>query len=60
MPSKIESLIILTPGFPVSEADENCLPMQQYFIKEIREEFPEIEITVLAFQYPSGYWATYE
>lgn len=52
MPSKIESLIILTPGFPVSEADENCLPMQQYFIKEIREEFPEIEITVLAFQYP--------
>jgi glycosyltransferase involved in cell wall biosynthesis len=47
-----KTFIILTPGFPESEADTVCLPMQQSFVRTLKDLFPGIEIIVLSFQYP--------
>jgi glycosyltransferase involved in cell wall biosynthesis len=46
------SIIILTPGFASSEDDESCLPMHQSFVRTVSDEFPDLKIIVLAFQYP--------
>ena len=45
-------LVILTPGFPASEADSTCLPMQQQFVRKCHETYPDVELIVLSFQYP--------
>ena len=50
--SNKEILIILSPGFPESEADSTCLPMQQQFVRALKEMSPELDIVVLTFQYP--------
>ncbi len=50
--SNKEILIILSPGFPESEADSTCLPMQQQFVKALKEMYPGLDIVVLTFQYP--------
>lgn len=47
-----DTLIILTPGFASSEADTNCLPMQQALVRTLQEDFPALNIVVIAFQYP--------
>jgi len=47
-----KTLVILTPGFPASEADSTCLPMQQNFVKAIKENHPGLNIIILSFQYP--------
>lgn len=52
MHSVNNTLIILTPGFPGSEADMNCLPMQQGFVRTVKENYPHLNIIILAFQYP--------
>ncbi|NEU07707.1 glycosyltransferase family 4 protein [Flavihumibacter sp. R14] len=49
---KLKSLIILSPGFPEDEADTTCLPPQQALLRALKEQFPELRITVIAFQYP--------
>ena len=46
------TIIILTPGFPADEADTTCLPPKQYFVRHLHENFPGVNIMVLAFQYP--------
>jgi glycosyltransferase involved in cell wall biosynthesis len=46
------TLVILTPGFPASEADSTCLPMQQGFVRALKENDPNLQIIVLSFQYP--------
>jgi glycosyltransferase involved in cell wall biosynthesis len=46
------TFIILSPGFPANEADTTCLPAQQLFVQNLRENFPSLNIIVLAFQYP--------
>ena len=46
------TFIILTPGFPGSEADTTCLPMQQQFVKTLKGMHHDLNIIVLAFQYP--------
>ena len=46
------TLIILSPGFPENEADTTCLPLQQNLVRSIKENYPQINIIVLAFQYP--------
>ncbi len=51
MPDK-ETLIILIPGFPKDEADSTCLPFQQAFVNCLKKNYPELNIVVLAFQYP--------
>lgn len=47
-----KTLVILTPGFPGSEADSTCLPMQQLFIKSLKENYPNFKIIVISFHYP--------
>ncbi|MFI5186237.1 MAG: glycosyltransferase family 4 protein [Chitinophagales bacterium] len=47
-----KTLIILTPGFPESESDSTCLPMQQSFIKTLKELYSDINIIILSFQHP--------
>jgi glycosyltransferase involved in cell wall biosynthesis len=46
------TLIILTPGFPASEADSTCIPSCQLFVKACQENYPSVKIIVLTFQYP--------
>ncbi len=52
MNSENNTLVILTPGFPESEADTNCLPMQQSLVRCMKENNPQLNIIVLGFQYP--------
>lgn len=47
-----QTLIILTPGFPENEEDTTCLPAQQVFVKALKKNYPNLNIIVLAFQYP--------
>ncbi len=50
--SKEQTLVILMPGFPKDEADTNCLPFPQLFVKNLKAQNPGLNIIVLAFQYP--------
>lgn len=50
--SKPEALVILTPGFPGSEADSNWLPAHQSLVRALKNNFPEITVIVLSFFYP--------
>ncbi len=52
MSSAIKTLIILSPGFPKNEADMNCMPFPQLFVRRLKELNPALNIIVLAFQYP--------
>jgi len=49
---KHKTLVILTPGFPEHEDDSTCIPPQQVFVKALQEEYPELNVVVLTFQYP--------
>jgi glycosyltransferase involved in cell wall biosynthesis len=52
MNNKKKTLVILTPGFPDSEADTTCLPMQQQFARSLKELYPSLNTIILSFQYP--------
>lgn len=52
MNARAHTIVILTPGFPGSETDTTCLPLQQSFVKHLKELFPELHIIILSFQYP--------
>ena len=52
MNHKTKTLVILTPGFAKDESDSTCLPMQQSFIRTINKMIPQLNIIILAFQYP--------
>jgi len=45
-------IVILTPGFPSDEADENCIPPLQIFLNHFIKNFPEVKISVIALHYP--------
>src|ERR1700712_270293 len=47
-----KTLVILSPGFPASEADSACLPPQQVFVRNLKQNYPALNIIVLAFEYP--------
>ncbi len=44
--------IFLTPGFPESEKDSTTIPALQVYLKSVRQSLPEINITVISFQFP--------
>jgi glycosyltransferase involved in cell wall biosynthesis len=46
------SLILLTPGFPINEADSACLPSIQVFVKNLQKNYPLLNIVIITFQYP--------
>ena len=52
MSNERKTFIILTPGFPENEADSTCLPLQQSFIRSLKELYPQLEIVILSFQHP--------
>lgn len=52
MSNERKTFIILTPGFPENEADSTCLPLQQSFIRSLKELYPHLEIVILSFQHP--------
>jgi glycosyltransferase involved in cell wall biosynthesis len=52
MKNERKALVVLTPGFAASEADTTCLPMQQDFLRALKKLHPQLDIIVLAFQYP--------
>src|SRR5262245_27477036 len=45
-------LIILVPGFPATEAETDCLPPVQNFVKAIVSRNRDVAVHVVAFQYP--------
>ena len=46
------TVVLLTPGFAASEDDTTCLPLQQSFVRRLKTIYPELNIEILAFQYP--------
>jgi len=46
------TLVILSPGFPESEEDSTCLPLQQQLVRSIKKLYPDLIIIILSFQYP--------
>lgn len=52
MMNKQKAFVILTPGFPCSENDTTCLPMQQQLVKTIVKLYPGLDVVVMSFQYP--------
>lgn len=52
MKDKQKAIVILTPGFPSSEADQNCLPALQQFVQLLQKTYPQVQVLVMAFQYP--------
>ena len=47
-----KTLVILSPGFPKNEADSTCIPPQQVFVRNLKLQYPQLNIVVLAFEYP--------
>lgn len=47
-----KTLVIVTPGFPKDDADSTCMPDRQIFVRVLKETYPDVNIVVLAFQYP--------
>lgn len=47
-----KAILLLTPGFPESETDSTCLPLQQQLVKALQQQFPQLTLVVLSFQYP--------
>lgn len=47
-----KTFVILTPGFPSSEDDSTCLPMQQNLGRKLTEIRPDLKFVVISFQYP--------
>ncbi|MGV3504799.1 MAG: glycosyltransferase family 4 protein [Adhaeribacter sp.] len=49
---KRPALVLLTPGFAHGEEDTTCIPVMQFFVKSLKQQYPDLEVIVLAFQYP--------
>jgi glycosyltransferase involved in cell wall biosynthesis len=50
--NRAKTLVILTPGFPADENDSTCVPPRQIFVRALKRLHPELNIVVLALQYP--------
>ena len=45
-------ILILTPGFPKDESDNNCIPPLQEFLKGFINSYPHTKFTVISLHYP--------
>jgi glycosyltransferase involved in cell wall biosynthesis len=52
MKDQAKTLIIISPGFPKNESDSTCLTAQQIFVRALNKNFPELNIEIIALQYP--------
>ena len=54
------NIAFFLPGFASAETDDNNNPFIQSYIKGLLKHYPEIKITIFAFQYPFNkkeyYW----
>jgi glycosyltransferase involved in cell wall biosynthesis len=48
----LSHLLILTPGFPSSEADTTCLPTVQQIVLSFQKQYPSLKISVISLHYP--------
>lgn len=46
------AFVLLTPGFPEDEQDTTCLPAFQQFALSVRKNYPDLDFTIITFQYP--------
>jgi glycosyltransferase involved in cell wall biosynthesis len=49
---KEKHILILTPGFPKDELDENCIPPLQIFVDEFAREYDDFKLTIITLHYP--------
>lgn len=47
-----KNIVFLVPGFPEDENDINCIPIMQNYILHYTRLNPEVNVSVIAFQYP--------
>jgi glycosyltransferase involved in cell wall biosynthesis len=52
MKHKPPTLVILSPGWASNEADTPCLPAQQVFVRAVNRNYPQLQVVVIAFEYP--------
>ncbi|MGB0884625.1 MAG: glycosyltransferase family 4 protein [Flavobacteriales bacterium] len=45
-------IVLLTPGFPKNENDSTIIPALQLFVKALAEKQTDLNIKIIAFQYP--------
>ena len=45
-------IVFLTPGYPKSEKDENCMPYLHVFIRHLISNHKEYHVSIIALQYP--------
>ncbi|HET8964144.1 MAG TPA: hypothetical protein VFM99_09615, partial [Chitinophagales bacterium] len=48
----MEKILILTPGFPIDEQDNNCIPFIQDYVLALAENIGKENICLISFQYP--------
>jgi len=52
MNKPLQTLVILTPAFPKNESETGWVPTQQILVRELKKQFPLVNIVVLSFLYP--------
>jgi len=52
MNQEVKTLVILTPAFPKNESESSWVPSQQLLVKNLKIQFPDLNILVLSFLYP--------
>jgi glycosyltransferase involved in cell wall biosynthesis len=45
-------IVILTPGFPKNEKDENCMPYMHVFIEYLNANYKGYYVSIITLQYP--------
>ncbi len=52
MENKQTHIVFLTPGFAQNEQDTTTIPAMQLYIKALKEQVPNLRITIISFQFP--------
>lgn len=52
MESKLNHIVFLTPGFAQNEQDTTTIPAIQLYIKALKQQQPELKITIITFHFP--------
>jgi len=52
MGQQAKTLVVLSPAFPKNESETSWLPSQQLLVKNLKNQFPGLDIIVVSFFYP--------
>lgn len=52
MSFNLKHIVFLTPGFAQDEQDTTTIPAIQEYIKALKQELPNLKITIISFQFP--------